>query len=192
MKGFKKKIYTGRLFFTDIGFLLYNIPLIPGALRNKKISKAFAEKIMLVTTAVNGCVYCEWFHAKKAAEEGIPKSEIKNMLNLQFRADASDFELPGLSYAQHYAETNRQPDAEMNDKLCAFYGDKTAKHIRLFIRMIFFGNLSGNTWDAIMSRLKGKPADKSNILFEIVFFILTFWLMFPLMFFVKNSDKAIA
>lgn len=189
MNRFNKKIYTGRLLLNDIAFLICNTPQIIGALRNKKISKAFIEKIMLVTTAVNGCVYCEWFHAKKAAGEGIPDSEIKNMLKLQFDASASDFELPALLYAQHYAETDRQSDAEMTERFFAFYGDKTANHILLFIRMIFFGNLSGNTWDAVMSRLKAKPAEKSNPIFEFVFFLFTFWLMFPLMFFVNRTNR---
>ena len=155
--------------------------MIIGALRNKQISRAFVEKIMTVTTAVNGCAYCAWFHAKQAIARGISEDEVKNMLNLQFQANATDFEVMALLYAQHFAETNRNPDNEMNLKLHSFYGEKTAVHIVLLIRMIYFGNLFGNTWDSILSRMKGKPAENSNVLFEAVFFLSAFWFMFPVM-----------
>ena len=111
------------------------------------------------------------------------------MLNLQFHSDASDFEMLALLYAQHYAETNRNPDKEMTEKLMNFYGEKTAKHIILIIRMIFFGNLSGNTFDAFLSRFKGKKAPKSNIIFEFFFFILNIPFLLPLMPVVKKYRK---
>ncbi|MCD6091025.1 MAG: carboxymuconolactone decarboxylase family protein [Bacteroidales bacterium] len=150
-------------------------------MRNKKLGKTFMEKVMTVVTAVNGCTYCTWFHAKQAVSSGISETEVKNMLNLQFEADASDFDVPALLYAQHYAETNRKPDKEMTKNLFDFYGEKTAKHIILMIRMIFFGNLLGNTFDAFLSRLKGKKAKNSNVIFETLFFIVNAPFMLPLL-----------
>jgi AhpD family alkylhydroperoxidase len=185
---FDKKIYTARLLFSDIGFLMWNLPKLRSAFKNKQITKAFTEKIMSVTTAVNGCVYCSWFHAKQAVACGISEQEVKDMMNLQFQANANEFELVALLYAQHFAETNRTPDADMTTKLFDYYGDKTANDIILVIRMIFFGNLYGNTWDAVISRFKGRPAKSSNIIFELLFFLLNFIVMIPLMLVVK-ADK---
>ena len=145
------------------------------------------EKIMTIVTAVNGCTYCSWFHAKQAVSSGISEDEVKNMLKLQFDADATDFEMLGLLYAQHYAETNRKPDKEMTDKLFEFYGDNTANHIILIIRMIFFGNLQGNTFDAFLSRLKGNKAKHSNVIFEAVFFIINAPLLLPVLPFIKKK-----
>ncbi len=183
---FTKKIFTAGLFFNDLGFLIKNFPKIIATLKNKKISKKFFEKIMTVTSAVNGCVYCQWFHAKKAISTGISKDEIKNLLNLQFETNAADFELTALLYAQHYAETNRKPDAEMTDKLFAFYDQKIANNIIIIIRMIFFGNLYGNTFDAFLSRFKGSKAENSNIIFEFLFFLINIPFMLPLMPYVKK------
>jgi AhpD family alkylhydroperoxidase len=180
-ENFNKKIFTPGLILSDTGFLLVRIPGIISALHNKQISKAFVEKIMTVTTAVNGCTYCSWFHAKQALASGIPEEEVANMLELQFQTHASESEVLALLYAQHFAETNRNPDHEMTRKLFEFYGDKTAKHILLFIRLIFFGNLYGNTWDAVLSRFKGSRTEKSNVFFELLFFMLSFWFMFPIM-----------
>ncbi len=186
---FDKKIFTAGLFLNDIGFLVINVPRFIEVFRNKNITKVLVEKIMTVTTAVNGCVYCAWFHAKQAIESGISEAEVRNMLNLQFHADASEFELLALLYAQHFAETNRKPEPEMTRKLFDFYGDKTANHIILLIRMIFFGNLYGNTWDAVISRFKGKPAKNSCIIFEIFFFLLNFLIMFPAMLLLRKDKK---
>jgi len=108
------------------------------------------------------------------------------MLNLQFKADASDFELFGLLYAQHYAETDRNPDKDMTAKLFEFYDNKTANHIFLIIRMIFFGNLSGNTFDAFLSRLKGNKAKNSNVVFEFFFFLINAPILLPMLPFTKR------
>ncbi len=75
----------------------------------RTLDRVFVEKIMTVVTAVNGCVYCAWFHARQAAASGISSEEVRNMLNLQFRADAAEEEVPALVYAQHYAETGCNP-----------------------------------------------------------------------------------
>lgn len=183
---FDKRIYTTSLFFKDIGFLLFSVPKIIAALHNKKIGKVFMEKIMNIVTAVNGCRICKWFHAKQAVSVGISDKEVKNMLNLQFKTDASDFEILGLLYAQHYAETNRNPDKEMTEKLIEFYGAETANHIILMIRIVYFGNLSGNTFDAFLSRLKGNKAENSNVIFEFFFFLINAPILLPLLLFSKK------
>lgn len=127
---------------------------------------------MMVVTAVNGCSYCSWFHARTSLGMGMDKKEVVALLNLQFDSDATDYEMVGLLYAQHYAETEKKPDNDMRAKLSAFYGETTATHLCYLLRVISFGNLQGNTFDAFLSRLKGKPAEKSNVLFEGLFFIV--------------------
>jgi len=186
---FSKKIFTPGLFFSDLGYIIFHAPGMIGVSRNPAISKAFVEKIMSVVTAVNGCVYCTWFHARQATKSGLSNEEIRNLMNLQFQADASDFELPALLYAQHFAETNRHPEDDMKEKILEFYGEKTAGHIHLVIRMIFFGNLYGNTWDAVISRFKGQAVNESSLIFEIFFFLLNFPVMFPAMLLVKKDKK---
>jgi hypothetical protein len=55
--------------------------------------------------------------------------------------------------------------------------------------MISFGNLLGNTWDAVLSRFKGRPAPESNITSELAFVLVTFWFMFPAMWLMKTDGK---
>jgi AhpD family alkylhydroperoxidase len=176
---FDKRIFTPASLLRDLGFLLGRLPALVGAVRNPDIGSAFVEKIMIVVTAINGCVYCSWFHAGRAVAAGLGDHEIHDLFELQFAASASERELPALLYAQHYAETNRRPDPEMKARLVAFYGEKTAADIELLIRMIFFGNLLGNTFDAFPARLAGRPAANGSAVFEAFFYLATAWFMLP-------------
>jgi AhpD family alkylhydroperoxidase len=191
MDYYRGKIFTYRLYREDLGFIIKNVPRYIKAFKNKNIPKSFAEKIMLVVTAVNGCRYCAWFHAKRALDCGMNTDEIRELLGLQFHANASDHEIPALLYAQNFAETDRKPDSELSDKLVEFYGDATAGDIILYIRAIFFGNLTGNTFDAFLSRIRGIKAEQSNLFFEFFFFILHFPLLFPLSFIMKKYKTEI-
>jgi len=173
-KYFGRKVYNLSTLFKDIFYLMSSLPEFGRLKKNKDIPETFREKIMTVVSAVNGCVYCIWFHAKVSVKSGISSKEVKQYLELQFNTIASDFEINALLFAQHYAETNRKPDDEMLKSLFDFYGKKTANHIILIIRMIFFGNLYGNTLDAFVSRLKGIKAENSNVLFEFFFFFFNF------------------
>lgn len=186
---FNKNIYTAPLLLSDLGYLILRIPSIISALIDKNINRGFIEKIMTVTSAVNGCSYCTWFHARQAIASGISEEEVMNMMDLQFHANASDFEIMALLYAQHYAETQRKPEEEMTRKFRESYDKKTGDDIYLFIRLINFGNLFGNTWDGIISRFKGRPAKNSSFIFESFFFLFTFWFMFPLMAISKERNN---
>lgn len=110
------------------------------------------------------------------------------MLNLQFQTDASENEIPALLYAQNYAETDRNPDTEISKKLFDFYGNETAGDILLRIRLFNFANLSGNTFDAFLSRIRGVKVENSSALFEFIFFILSSPILLPLSFFAKSKS----
>lgn len=178
-EGFSKRIFTPRILAGDVNFLLSNVGGFIASQKNKTLSKAFVEKIMSVVTGVNGCVYCSWFHAKQASDAGLDQAEIDDLFLLQFDAQADEFELPALKYAQHFAETGRHPDPEETAAFVNYYGQETADEIMLYIRMILLGNLMGNTYDAFLSRLKGSPAADSNVIFETLFFVSVFPMMYP-------------
>jgi len=190
-KGFAKRIFTARLFFNDLGFLIWNSPRIISALTSKQNPKHLFEKIFIVTDAVNGCIYCSWLDAKLAIKSGMSEEEISNMMKLQFHTSASESELNALLFAQHFAETNRNPDPEMTKKLFEYYGEKTGKSIILAIRAVTFGNLYFNTWGAVISRFKGLPAPDSNVIFEMVYFLLNFIIILPFVILRKLDKKAI-
>jgi len=62
-------------------------------------------------------------------------------------------ELLGLTYAQHWAESDAHPDPLMRQKLEENYGAERAEAIHIVLHMIRIGNLLGNLWDNWLSRL---------------------------------------
>jgi AhpD family alkylhydroperoxidase len=107
---------------------------------------------MLTVTSVNACRYCARFHALVALTTGISRAEIEQILDGEL-VHAPERELVALLYAQHWAETDAQPDPAARAKLVATYGDDLARAIEYVLRTIRVGNLLGNTFDYILDRL---------------------------------------
>jgi len=189
--GYTKRIFTAGSFCSNLGFLLWHAPKIIGVFTGKHHPEHLIEKILIVTDAVNGCMYCSWLDAKLAIKSGVSEEEISNMMKLQFHTDASRSELNALLFAQHFAETNRNPDPEMTAKLFDYYGKETANNIILAIRTVSFGNLYFNTWGAVISRFRGNPARNSSVIFEMVYFLLNFIIILPFVILRKLDKKAI-
>lgn len=163
---FSKRIYTLPLLVNDISSLFDNIEHMRHATRSRRISKDFAEKIMLVVTGVNGCRYCTYGHSKAALAAGISADDLKKLLVGEI-GDFPEDEAVALIFAQHYAESHCQPDPVAYQRLLDYYGEQTTKDILAYLRMITFGNLYGNTFDAMISRFLGKPASESSIWSEL-------------------------
>jgi hypothetical protein len=62
-----------------------------------------------------------------------------------------------LLYAQHWAESNANPDTEATDRLERAYGVETTKAVNVVLRMVRVDNLAGNLWDYFLYKLsRGK------------------------------------
>ncbi|MBN2500235.1 MAG: carboxymuconolactone decarboxylase family protein [Anaerolineales bacterium] len=163
---FSRRIFTYRSFIQAIDDLLARLPDLKHAARGGRVSKAFSERIMLAVTQVNGCRYCYWGHSLAALKAGIPQDQIDAIISNEFMELPAE-EVPALLFAQHYAETEGHPDPEAWDKLVEQYTQEGAQDILAYIRMITFGNLWGNSFDALLSRFGGKPAPNSSLLSEL-------------------------
>ena len=152
MPHFPKRFYHNPIhFLQDLAYILANAPRTRALIRGS-ISPTFRERLMMAVTSVNACRYCAYFRAQVALTSGISPAEIEQILDGVFTR-APERELPALLYAQHWAETNMQPDPAARAKLIATYGDDTARTIEYVLRMIRVGNLLGNTFDYILYRL---------------------------------------
>jgi AhpD family alkylhydroperoxidase len=137
-------------FFKDTVIILKQRHRIKTLMRGYLISAAFRERLMLTVTEVNGCRYCQYAHAKMALEAGLSQEEI-NALSTGTFQNCPEEEVPALLYAQHWAETNGEPDEEAHQKMLNIYGTEKVQAIHLAMRMIRIGNLLGNTWDYFLN-----------------------------------------
>jgi AhpD family alkylhydroperoxidase len=173
---FNKRLFTLATFTASVRDLFAHLDDLRGAVRQRRVSRAFAEKIMLTVTRVNGCRYCSYAHARMALKSGIDDVELRQLLGGEFR-DVPAHEVTALTFAQHYAEQCDRFEPDAWQRLVEVYGAEGARDIPAYIRLITFANLIGNTFDAVLSRLAGRPAPGSRFLEEISVLVLTIGLM---------------
>jgi len=180
---FKKRVYNNRSdFFNDLSFFFKNIPNFIKSIYKKRINAAFREKLMVAVSAVLDCKYCSWLHTEIALSKGVGREEIKKILGKEM-GKLSEDEAIALIFAQHYSEMGGRPEKEAEERFYKYYGKERARDILNYIRAIYFGNLAGNTVDALLSRIKGKPAEESNIWSELIIFLILspyFFIILPI------------
>lgn len=151
---FRKRTLTPRTLPRHAARSLLNVPALVRANRLDRVSPAFAERLMLATTAVNECRYCARFHASLARQAGVDQSTVDAILERDGLSAVDDHERPALVFAQRYAETDGQPGREAVAALVDAYGPETATDIRAYVRAIHVANLLGNTVDAVGYRVR--------------------------------------
>ncbi len=150
MQPFPRRTYRSpRSFFTDLGYILRRRRMIRTTFR-QQLAPAFRERLMLAVTAVNRCRYCSYFHAGEALRSGVPADQLEALLAGEIPPGAPAEEQVALLYAQHWAESNAQPDPAALLRLQETYGSEKTEAIHLALRMIRMGNLLGNSWDAVL------------------------------------------
>jgi AhpD family alkylhydroperoxidase len=152
-KQFNKRYYNNLgQFWRDMRYPFQNRDKMKLVMGGELVSPAFRERLMLAVTAVNGCRYCSYYHAKEALKTGLPEAEIRAMQD-GIVDNAPAEELTALLYAQHWAESNAHPDPDVRQKLIDTYGVAQTNAIDAVLRIIRMGNLLGNTADYWLFRL---------------------------------------
>lgn len=163
---FNKRIYSLSTFVSDVNEVFAHLDDLSTAARVGRVDKAFAEKIMLVVSHVNDCRYCSYGHTRAALAARVSAAELQRLMALDL-GNFPEQEVVALTFAQHYAETGCQPDPAAWQSLVNCYGPDTARDILAYLRMITFGNLFGNTFNALLSHIAGKPAAGSSFFGEL-------------------------
>ncbi|MBN1484116.1 MAG: carboxymuconolactone decarboxylase family protein [Chloroflexia bacterium] len=159
---FDKRIYDVAMFRAALDDMFAHLDDMRVAARGGRLDRAFAERIMLALTQVCGCRYCSYAHSRTALEAGLSSAEVEAILCGEF-AGAPREQLPALLFAQHYADTFGQPDPAARQRLLDTYGPAMGRDILAYLRMILLGNLLGNTLDAFLRRLFGRPVEESSL-----------------------------
>mgnify|MGYP001294675579 CR=1 FL=1 len=150
---FKRRTYKNLgEFLRDAWFPVRNMRRLRAVREKGLVSPAFRERLMMAVTAVNGCRYCSYFHARVALKSGVSPDEIRGLLAGTVE-DCPDEEAVALVYAQHWAESDAHPDVAAVERLRQTYGAERANAIHLMLQMIRGGNLMGNSWDYFLYRL---------------------------------------
>jgi len=147
---FKKRTYQGfSEFLADLRFLFSNIRKFG---KMKLISPDFRERLMLAVTGVYGCRYCSYLHAREALRSGVDREEMASLLSGNVR-NCPEEEATALIYAQHWVDSNADPELESIQRLVETYGSEKAEAINVVLRVNRIGNLFGNSLDCLLYRI---------------------------------------
>lgn len=187
MHHFKKRSFNLISLFSSTVSVFKFLPWIIWAYMLRGFSMVFCERILLVVSGVNACSYCSWFHSHIALRNGLSSNEVEQLLNQLIPQGAEEKDITALLFALHYAQSGGKPLAAEIQYLREDYTLTQAKGIQGLCAVIHFGNLCGNTFDAFISRLQGKPAGDSSLLIEIPVFLLFAPFLLPLIPRIKNA-----
>ena len=135
-------------FWGDFAHVFLRHPLrLLGLFLGLLLKADFRERIMLAVTQVNGCGLCAWAHTREALRAGIDRAEIRQMLAAEFDG-VPEGQRTALLFAQHWADTQGQPDAAALAALEAAYPPAERVKIVFAIRTI-------NTMNHMMLGLEG-------------------------------------
>lgn len=164
---FNMRIFTLSTFAASARDLFAHLDDLQAAFTQRRISRSWAEKIMLAVTQVNGCRYCSYAHVRMALQAGVSEAELRDLLAGEF-SHIPEHELMAVVFAQHYAAQADRYDAAAWQRLQDTYGREAANEILAYIRVITFANLYGNTFDALLERLRLRPVAGSHFFDEII------------------------
>lgn len=174
---FQKRIYTVSTLVRDLLALIPTMRQLALGRDSGNLNRAFIERIMLAVTQVNDCRYCTYAHTRAAIDVGVSQSEVDAIMRGEFDGAPED-EQVALRFAEHYAERSGRPHPAAKSELMEAYGAEMAARILPYVRMITLGNLLGNTFDALLSRFRGRPTQEGSLASEVGVLVTAF-LMIP-------------
>jgi hypothetical protein len=123
---------------------------------------------MLGCTSVNDCRYCDWLHTRLALENAVDVEALN-----QFLINPKGTTLPqdvaiAVLYAQHFAEQQGKVSPDAHERLKSAFKPWQRLEIEAYLHAIYFANLTGNTFDALLSRLQGMPKTDSSVATELL------------------------
>ncbi|MBC8211430.1 MAG: carboxymuconolactone decarboxylase family protein [Gammaproteobacteria bacterium] len=181
MDVFRKRIFTFSGLLAASYGLIKSIPGVLWVYLLRGLAPGFAERILLVVSGVNACSYCCWFHAKMAERSGLDSAEVDSLLQQLIPQGSAESEKPALIFALHYAESGARPEPAQLELLMAHYSPMQVFAIRSLCAAIYFGNLSGNTFDAFLQRFRGNPVAGSHWPVELILFLICAPFLLPIM-----------
>ena len=177
--GYRKRTMTAREFASSIHELAPQARMIYQIWGRQALDPGFREELMLAVAKLNDCRYCSWGHHEWAYLSGVPEEELAHIENM----DPKGFDRRkwvAISYVRALVSANYGPvSAELSRELKEIYSPREIREIELVARVMDIANRGANTWDAMLSRIKGNPANDSRLLDEIVMSGV-FWSAAPL------------
>ena len=173
---FRKPTYTIPRATKDLGGLAGRLPEIWSVWGRHSIAPAFREALMVSVAHYNGCRFCAFAHVEWALAEDVSGEELAELAGISAGQSAGQSgghidrdrwiayawanELVGSGFGDVSEELSRE--------MAARYSSGERRQLDTIARVMTFMNLSGNTFDALLSRRNRRPAPGSRLIDELV------------------------
>jgi len=172
MNKIPKRLHTLNTFWRGFAEMIRPTSEDRASLRSGRIDKSFIEEIELIVSRVNGCRTCTYVHSANALQEGLSDKELEELLALDLGHFPAERAM-AFAFAQHYAESGGQPNPSAEQRFRDYYGPQMSQDILAHLRFIQFSSVTGATIQALLSRLRGHPVPGSNLLTELIVFMMS-------------------
>jgi AhpD family alkylhydroperoxidase len=166
--GFKKRTITAPQLAGGVVSLVPELGTMYRVWFKHDIDPGFREELMLAVSKLNDCRYCSWGHHEWAQISGVPNEELAQLEQL----DPAGFDRRkwlAISYVRALVKENFQRmQPELRRAMQHRYSAREIRQIELIARVMDMGNRGSNTWDAMLSRLRGVPAPGSRVIDEVI------------------------
>jgi len=139
------------------------------AIYDGRLDEGFREQLMVAVAYQNQAPYCNWVHRTWASLAGVSDEELQHIEELNL--DELD---PAVATAVLYVRTLvssewQEAPGDLCQQMHEYFTWREIQDIELIARAMDFGNRGANTWEAMHSRLKGRPIEDTDLLSEIFF-----------------------
>lgn len=186
---FRKRVFTLGQFLNMLFQAIIRLPILVAALIKPKTSRQLREQVMLACTSVNDCRYCAWAHTHLALKNGVDIEAMNALLASSDNPLGGEQEGIAILFAQHFAEFKGRPSGDAVSRLQSVYSKAQVKEIYAYLYAIYFANLSGNTFDALLARLRGQKVENSYIFTEVISSALSWPILVFIMWRSKNDRR---
>jgi AhpD family alkylhydroperoxidase len=151
-RGSNRRVYgSWREVFPDLLFMLANTVRLTRVYRGA-LPPALRERLMVAAAAAYGCRFCSWLHAREALRVGVNREELAALVGGVMEGCPEEYSIAVL-YAQHWAESNAQPDPEAVHRLEETYGKERANLVNVVLRPIRLVLFAEDLWSAFLWRV---------------------------------------
>ncbi len=166
--GYRKRTMTAREFAVSLRSLAPQASMIYQIWGKQELDPGFREELMLAVAKLNDCRYCTWGHHEWAYLSGVSEEELAQIENM----DSEGFDRGkwvAISYVRALVSANfGEVSPELRTEMSEHYSPKEIKEIKLVAQVMDIANRGANTWEAMLSRIKGNPANDSHLLDELL------------------------
>ncbi len=166
--GFKKRTITTSQLLSRLASLVPELRTMDRVWRRQEIDPGFREELMLAVSRLNGCRYCSWGHHEWAQISGVSNEELAQLEQL----DPAGFDRRkwlAISYVRALVKEDfARVEPELRRAMQHKFTPDEIRKVEVIAKVMDIGNRGSNTFDAMLSRLRGVPAADSRIVDELI------------------------